>query len=448
MPDTATTFPNKLHLRRLLVNTFAFVTVLVLLVSAMGTSTARAAGPRFGPANAVAVLDWNRITYRVFAERAYPPPVQGLLGGYVATAVFGAVNAIEGGYTPYVGQARAARGASVDAAVATAAYDVLVTLGGTTTQLDADLATSLASVSDPAARAAGIAVGHDAAAAFMATRVGDGRFDTSITLTTTFGPGVWDVPPTGMTAPWLGFVRPLAVPSQTWVSLGGPDLLTSDEYAADFAEVKAKGAKTGSTRTARQTETAMFYSVNPMPQYNAALRDRFVRHHGTTGGPAIKAARTFAIANVAIADAIIVGFRAKYDFHNWRPQQAIQRADTDGNPTTTRQFDWEPLVPNPAYGDYVSGHAIVTGAFRQAMARLFGPNRIDLFITSSATGTTRHYQTAAKLKQDTVNARIWLGLHFRKAMEDGNLVGRKSANYVSKHQFRSLDWNGGSVGSR
>jgi len=97
MTDTATTVANKPHLRRLLVNTFALVTVLVLLVSAMGTGTAQAAWPRSGRAHAVAVLDWNRITYRVFAERSYPPPVQGLLGGYVATAVFGAVNAIEGG---------------------------------------------------------------------------------------------------------------------------------------------------------------------------------------------------------------------------------------------------------------------------------------------------------------------------------------------------------------
>lgn len=436
MPDTIINSRTGMHPRHLLANLSAFVTVLALLVAAIGTSTARAHAPASGSADAVAVLDWNRITYRMFGERAYPPPVQGLLGGFVAAAVFGAVNTIEGGYEPYVAQAPAAPGASVDAAVATAAYDVLVALGSTTTQLDADLATSLASVSDPAARTAGIAVGHDAAAAFMATRVGDGRFDTSITLSTTFGPGVWDVPPTGMTAPWLGFVRPLAVPSPTWIRLGGPDPLTSHKYAADFAEVKTKGAKTGSTRTAKQTETAMFYSVNPNPQYNAALRDRFTRHHGPTGGPASKAARAFAVANMAIADAIIVGWRAKYDFHNWRPQQAIQRADTDGNPATKRQLDWEPLVPNPAYGDYVSGHAIVTGAFQQAMAKLFGPSRIDLFITSSATGTTRHYQKAAKLKQDTENARIWLGLHFRKAMDDGNRVGRRSASYVLKHEFR------------
>ena len=436
MPDTTIHSRTGKHPRHLLANLAVLVTVLAL-VAAMGTGAARAKGPGAGSANAVAVLNWNQITYRVFGERAYPPPVQGLLGGYVATAVFGAVNTIERRYEPYVVQPRAARGASVDAAVATAAYDVLVALGPPTTQLDADLATSLASVSDPAAKTAGIAVGHDAAAAFLATRVGDGRFDTSITLETTPGPGVWDVPPAGMTAAWLGFVRPLAVPSQTWIRLGGPDPLTSRRYAAEFAEVKAKGAKTGSTRTPGQTETALFYSVNPIPQYNAALRDRFLRHNGPTGGPASKAARAFAVANMAIGDAVIVGWRAKYDFANWRPQQAIQRADTDGNRATEKQLDWEPLVPNPAYGDYVSGHAIVSGAFRQAMARLFGQNRIDLFITSAATGTTRHYQEADQLKQDTKNARVWLGLHFRKAMDDGNRVGRKSANYVLNHEFRT-----------
>jgi hypothetical protein len=421
------------HILRLLL-----ATVLALVVATVGTTTVSADEPVSAPADGAAILDWNRNAYRVFAERSYPPPAQALLGGFVATAVFDAVNAIEGGFESYAPVEPGAAGASVDAAVATAAYDVLVALGPTTAQLDADLAASLASVADPAARAAGVDVGHDAAAAFMATRAGDGRFDTSIMLQTTAGPGVWDVPPSGMTAAWLGFVRPLAVPNQTWIRLGGPDPLTSAEYAADFAEVKATGSKTGSTRTPGETETALFYSVNPFPQYNAALRDRFVRHHGATGGPAIQMARAFAIANMAMADAAIAGFRVKFDVHNWRPQQAIQRADTDGNPATTRQDGWEPLVPNPAYGDYVSGHAVASGAFLQAAARLFGPSNLDLIIGSSATGTTRHYQSAAHLKRDTENARIWSGLHFRKAMDDGNRVGRKTADYVMANEFRPL----------
>ena len=386
------------------------------------------------------VLEWNRITYRTFAERGYTPPVQALLGSFTATAVFGAVNTIEGGYQSYVAQDPAAPGASVDAAVATATHRVLLALGPTSPALEADLATWLSSVQDPAARDAGIEVGEDAAETFMATRVADGRFDTSISLTTTPGPGIWDVPPTGMAAAWMGFVRPLAVPSQTWIDLDGPDPLTSAEYAADFNEVKAKGAKVGSTRTAKQTETALFYSVNLLPQYNAALRDRFDRHDGT----ATDAARAFAIANVAMADAIIVGWRVKYDVHNWRPEQAIERADTDGNDATALpQCDkpriedcWDPLVPNPAYGDYVSGHAVATGAFQESMAKLFGPGNLDLYISSSATSTTRHYDTAAELKRDTENARIWLGLHFRKAMDDGNRVGRKTADYVYANEFR------------
>ena len=140
--------------------------------------------------------------------------------------------------------------------------------------------------------------------------------------------------------------------------------------------------------------------------------------------------------NTAIADALVVGWRVKYDVHNWRPEQAIRRADTDGNPATTKQDGWEPLVPNPSYGEYVSGHALVTGAFQQAVARLFGRSRIDLHIASSATGTTRHYTTAAQLGRNAMNARVWGGLHFRKAMDDGNWVGRTTANFVVDHAFR------------
>ena len=119
--------------------------------------------------------------------------------------------------------------------------------------------------------------------------------------------------------------------------------------------------------------------------------------------------------------------------HNWRSDAAIRRADTDGNAWTRKQADWEPLVPTPRYPDCTSGHACVTGAFTQTLSHLYLSRRLDVMVASSVTGTSRHYDTAAELNSETKNARIWLGPHFRKAMDDGNRIGRTTAHYAAKH---------------
>jgi hypothetical protein len=167
-------------------------------------------------------------------------------------------------------------------------------------------------------------------------------------------------------------------------------------------------------------------------QYNAGLSDRLTRH----GGSAVEAARALALLNLSSADAIITCWRAKYDVHNWRPQQAIQRADTDDNARTKQDPAWEPLTANPPYPDYTSGHACLSGAASETLALLYGRHHIDVTLASSATGTVRHYDDAAALNRDTKNARIWLGIHFRKAMDDGNRIGRTAAAYTAKHALQ------------
>ncbi|KRE44040.1 vanadium-dependent haloperoxidase [Knoellia sp. Soil729] len=403
-----------------------------LLASGAVSAPAHAGAPRLAPgagAAGLVVLDWNRIMLRTFAEpppAGLPVPVQGLYAGFVGAAVSNAVVAVEGGYAPYVPQAPAARDASVEAAVSTAAREVLGALvPSSAANLEDDLQRWLSQVGDPAARAAGVSAGHQAAALVLAARVGDGR-GAPVTLTTTPGPGIWDPPPTGMLVPWLGFVRPMAVPSQTWLGLPGPDPLDSDRYAADFAEVASMGSRTGSARTQEQTENALFYNANAVAQYNVGLRNRLARD----GSRAREASRALGLLNITTADALISCWRVKYDVHNWRPQQAIQRAGTDGNTATVADATWEPLVLNPPYGDYASGHACLTGAFSETMANLYGRSRIDVDLFSSITGTTRHYANASAVNQDTKNARIWLGLHFRRAKDDGNRIGRKTADHV------------------
>jgi len=268
-------------------------------------------------------------------------------------------------------------------------------------------------------------------------REGDGR-DANITLNVAPAPGVWRPTPPAfapMLAPWLGFVRPLLLASPTQLPLAGPDPLTSTAYTRDFNEVKAIGAAASATRTPAQTDTARFWNDLVPVQYQAAFRELATRHRLDID----HSARMLAILNMTAADAVITCWRAKYDVPYWRPSTAIQLADTDGNPATTADPSWTPLVANPPYPEYPSGHACLTGATANGLGFLLGRQNIDLVVSSAVTGTTRHYLTEDTLNQDTMNARVWLGIHFRKAVVDGNRLGHQVSRWALQHYFQPVD---------
>jgi hypothetical protein len=295
----------------------------------------------------------------------------------------------------------------------------------------------LAQIPNGVGKVHGIQVGEAAASAIQQLREGDGR-DADITLNVPLGPGVWRPTPPAfapMLAPWLGFVRPLLLASPTQIPLAGPDPLTSTTYTQDFNEVKAVGAATSATRTPAQTDTARFWNDSVPVQYQAAFRDLATRHRLDID----HSARMLAILNLTAADAAIACWRGKYDVPFWRPSTAIQLADSDGNPATTADPTWTPLVVNPPYPEYPSGHACLTGATANGLRYLLGAQNIDLVVSSAVTGTTRHYLTEDTLNQDTMNARVWLGIHFRKAVVDGNRFGHRVSRWALGHYFQPLD---------
>lgn len=418
-------------------------TSLVLAVSACVSLTVTAAPPGFAGARTGAggavVTHWNAVAARtLYAENNTPVPLSTLYFGFVSLAVHDAVAAVAGGFEPYLDQPRVRRGASAEAAAATAAYETLRHyFPASQANLAADHAASLAAIPDGRAEAAGVGAGQTAAAQLIAARADDGR-GAAVTLMVTPAPGVWRPTPDAyapMLAPWLGFVRPLGLRAPDQVALPGPDPLTSRGYTRDFAEVAAYGSSTSTSRTPEQTATARFYNANIVAQHEEALRDRLTRRPQSIA----RTARAFALLGMSTADAVIGCWRAKYDHAYWRPVTAIREADTDGNPATAADPGWTPLVATPPYPDYVSGHACVTGAATQTFAHLFGARSMDVTLTSAVTGTVRHYDSAAALDRDTMNARIWLGLHFRRAMTDGNALGHATARWDTAHHLRPTD---------
>jgi hypothetical protein len=357
-------------------------------------------------------LDWQRTALRtVFTDVPTPIPASTLYLGFTSLAVDDAVSAARG------------ESASASAAAAAAAHDVLVAyFPAATTKLDADLATSLSTIPDGRTERKGIEIGRAAAATMVASRKDDGR-NAQVVYTRAAAPGVWQPPPTGMAVPWLGFVKPLVLPKP--VAVDGPDPIGSAAYATDFNEVKRLGAAASTERTTAQTETAMFYSANIVLQVREALLGHLDSHPLSLG----RTARLFAALDAATADALIQAWRLKYDIGFWRPFQAIAAADTDGNDATTADPTWTPLVPTPPYPDYVSGHACVVAAFTATVGPVLGDN-VSLTIHSLATNTDRTYPSLSAIEKETLPARIWLGIHFRDAMEDGYSLGHLTGKRV------------------
>lgn len=425
--------PPSRAVRRTLLAALTGLTALSL-TAVPGASSAAAPGRT---PDAGVITDWSTTAVQVIAEDARRPTAEPFLWyGFVSAAVYNAVVGIEGRYAEYKWNVRGPRHASSEAAAATAARRVLLTyFPASKTRIDTAYADSLAKIPDGTAEEQGVRFGERAAARIVALREDDGR-DSQVTFAPTPGPGIWQpAPPDFRPAaiPWLGQVRPMTFASPKKFVPGPPPALTSETYTEDFAEVKAYGAKNSTARTAAQTETARFFS-HPLPQQlQAGYRDHVERHDLDI----VEAARYFAAANTASADATITTWNSKFHYAYWRPVTAVRQADTDGNPATEADPDWLPLLNTPPYPEYIGGHCANDGAVMAVLDRLTGGN-IDLRLSSTPTGTTRTYTDSADYNRDVIDARVWSGIHFRTADIVGNEIGRDIGNWTLDQYFRPL----------
>lgn len=408
---------------------------LVTGVSAVtdGRPTGAQAAASRPPAAAAVIGEWvGRVSGVVDPEGRLRAPDDAVWQAYVSLAMYNAVVGIEGRYDPYRWRARGPRGASAEAAAATAARRVLLSgFPQAGPALDKAWKDSLARVPDGPAERRGVAFGERAARHLMALRADDGR-GASVPFTPPLEPGVWRPTPPGyegFTTAWIGRLRPFLLDEPGRFRPGPPPALTSARYARDLAEVKAYGARTGSLRSARQTETALFVSRVDIQR---ALEDHAARHAFDLADTA----RLYAAVNAVSMDAMIAAWDAKLHYGTWRPVTAIREADTDGNPGTEADPSWEPLLTTPAHPDYLSGHAAWAGALTQALEKMFGTSRVDLRIPSAGTGTTRHYEHAADYVRDVVDARVWSGIHTRTADVVGSATGRRVAAWALERYFR------------
>jgi hypothetical protein len=385
------------------------------------------------PALGDAVADWNEITVSaVTTGRAGPIGIVDI--ALVQVAVHDAVQAIERRFEPYHAEIEAGPGERIkgrlSGAVAAAAHGVLVGMyPAQATALDTTYFNYLADHGlngDP-----GILVGQQVAARILPLRrVNPNPLPPPFVGGT--GVGMWRPTPAAfspMAAPWMGGFDPFTLTSPTRFRAPPPPALTSERYTRDYNEVKALGSLDSAKRTAEQTDLAYFYSDNTPAQWNRVLRGIAKRQLRRTGD----SARLFALANLATADALISSWDSKTFYVLWRPITAIQEGEFGGNPATAGDPAWQSLINNPNYPDYTSGANCVSGAMTRTLESFFGTDKLAFEVTSlapQAVRKSRWYQRFSDAANDVVDARVFLGIHFRFADVAARTKGQRVADWT------------------
>lgn len=379
------------------------------------------------------VLDWNFTLLEAVRIDASTPPVASRNLAIVQGAVYDAVSAAEG--TPgYFARHAAPAGASPVAAAAVAAHRALAYLyPAQRATFDAALAASLAQVPDGPAEDDGAAVGRAAADAVLAQRAGDG-WDAFLDYVPASGPGAWvPTPPAYAPAlvPLWGEVRPFALSSADQFPLPGPPALNSPEWAAAYADVKALGRSTGSTRTAEQTQIARFWADGLGTYCPPGHWNQIAAGVARAAGNSLAAnARLFAVLNVAMADAAVATWRVKYETAFWRPVTAVRAGDADGNPDTAADPDWSSLLVTPNFPEYTSGHSTFSGAAAAVLNAAFGSDVTFTTDSVGLPGVTRTFTGFDAAANEASRSRVYGGIHYGFSGRDGLAAGRSIGNWV------------------
>jgi len=391
------------------------------------------------------VLRWNQIAAQT--ATATNPFNQARIGAIVQLAVFEAVNAVTPEYEAYLTPPTVAPpGTSVEAAVITAAHNVLTTyFPSAAVALDAARDIDLGSIPNGAAKTNGIAVGTAAANAMIALRAADGSSPLTTIIPTSTLAGDYQLT-TGCTAAmfynWQN-ITPFGIPNVSGFLLDPPPYLTSNRYAKDYVEVETVGSATSVARPLDREEVARLYAISS-PSFVLSMATRQI---ATAKGTRLaENARALALIHMGISDALVASFMNKYHYNRWRPETGIRNGATDGNDKTDDNPGFTTFITTPCFPSYPSNHASGTNGGLEVMRRLFGAAGFDITITNSvpalgalpATIITKRYSQLNEIADDVDDARVYGGIHWRSDQDAGNVLGRAVATEVVKTHLRPV----------
>jgi hypothetical protein len=420
------------------------LSIATLMLGAVFTSGARP----IQAATPDPVLEWIGFMNDAVIAGGTSPLVSSRVVALVSASVFDAVNGIEPQFQPLHVKPGASHPASQRAAAVQAAYEILAKLyPGQSPTLTAHLNASLAALAQNEKGTSinnGVAWGQSVADAIWAWRLTDGIAPAPPPFLGVLGIvgspaaiGAWRPTPL-MNAPGAGpqfaSMTPWVLLRPSQFRLPPPPALNSPEFVADFNEDKVMGAYSGPSRTADQSELALFWAGNtPLYWNRIAVQIATSRAFSLTEN-----AHLFALLNVSMADAAIACWDGKYRYVFWRPITAIRTgvSGIDPDPTWVPWLDFFP-AGTPPHPEYPSGHSTVSGSAAFILAAAFGENT-TFTVTSDVRPGTRSFSSFTAATSEIADARVFGGIHYRTSCVRGNRLGRTVADYISRHALRAI----------
>lgn len=384
---------------------------------------------------AAVVHQWNEVALQAIRDEKPAPPVAARALAVVSTAVFEAVNSIEGRYQSYAAVPAVSPLASVNAAAAAAARDALAALfPARAATFNAALSAVVASLPVGSATTEGLAAGSAAATQVLALRANDGMSATS-TYSPTGELGRWAPTAPGASAvlPQWGQVKPWTMLTNSQFRPVAPPAITTTEYSSAFALVRQLGSASSTVRNADQTATAHYWAggpgtATPPGQWNMIARTVAQQQDLSV----TDASRLYALMNMALADAAILCWDAKYFYDYWRPVTAIRSGAIDGNAGTPGDAEWTPLLNTPSFPAYTSGHSTFSAAASTVLAAFFGTDMISFTVPSeSINAGPRTFRSFTAAANEAGMSRIYGGIHFGFDNKAGLASGRALGNFVA-----------------
>src|SRR5262245_34257396 len=361
-------------------------------------------------ANADVVTDWNNAALDAIRAGNTAPPIASRALAILHAAIYDAVNGIARTHESYLVPSAVPASASREAAASAAGHQALVNLfPARASSFDALHAAILATIPNHPQKTAGIIWGDFVTNQILAARANDGS-NTIVQPPGGSGPGVW-IPTPPLFLPYLlpqwGFVVPFAMNSSSQFRPPGPPALDSQRYAADYEEVKELGAAVGSTRTEEQTEIALFWADGAGTETPPGHWNSIAQIIGAARGTTLEEnARLFALLNIAMADAAICSWDAKYTYYFWRPVTAIAFAEP--------QLNWTSFIITPPFPDYTSGHSTFSGAAATVLPLFFGTADLPFTTVSDfLPGLFHSFSPCMCAAEEAGASRIYGGIHFR-----------------------------------
>ncbi|HYY18405.1 MAG TPA: vanadium-dependent haloperoxidase [Streptosporangiaceae bacterium] len=413
-----------------------------LAAQAARPAAQRASAVAFRPGSGQLVVDWNRKLIAILgtpgAQPATVHPTRSF--AILQAAEYDAVTSITRHDPSYLFSVPAPPGARPDAAADQAAHDVLTALyPSMKAGLDTMLAAELALIPGGQGKHDGTWVGAAVARQLLQVRAADGSAATPPPFVAGTQPGDYRPTPPAFPAPvftnW-GMVTPFVLHSGRQFRPAPPPPVTSAAYAKALNEVKSLGQDVSTTRTADQTKAATFWASAPIwNTWNQVAQNLAVTRHTSLE----QTATVFANLDLALADATIGLYDAKYHYLVWRPVTAIRLGDTTGNPGIAGDPNWTPLAVTAADPSYPGAHSTISQAAATVLTAFYSQRQHMAITLSGVTRTFGSFQSAAN---EAGLSRIFAGQHTRLDHQAGQLLGAQVAGFVLNHLTTGLAKSG------